>query len=362
MSDLREALTAALEGEESEAVEAVETETEPVESTTDTPPAEEPEEGSVRDALGRFVSKSGKAETQEEGDNPPAAVEPPVPDQSAVATAPTAAAAPQSWGPALRDKWGTLPPEVQQQVVQRETQMQRWANETAPARQMGEQFMQAVQPFQHAITAEGVDPITAVKNLMQVGATLRFGTPGEKATTLARLVKAYGVDIQALDSALVGETPQNTQGVDQQTIQAMVQQQLAPLYQAAQARQEQSRAQAQQEARQTLQAFEADPKNEYYRDVSPIMADLIEVAERNGQQLSLAEAYRRATMLHPDVSRVILAKQQGANAQTLTAAARKAKASAVSIKGLAPAGNPGKPEPSSIREGIEAAIEAHSGY
>jgi hypothetical protein len=56
----------------------------------------------------------------------------------------------------------------------------------------------------------------------------------------------------------------------------------------------------------------------------------------------------------------MLARQQGVNAQKLTAAARTAKAAAVSVRGSAPVGNPNGAEPSSIRESIEAAIESHS--
>ena len=220
--------------------------------------------------------------------------------------------------------------------------------------------MQAIQPFQHAITAEGVDPITAVRNLMQVGTTLRFGTPAEKAGTVAKLVKAYGVDITALDGALVGETPPPGQGVDQQTIQALVQQQLAPLYQAAQARQAQAAQAAEGEARSALEQFASDASHEFFGTVREDMADIIEVAERQGRALSLKDAYDRACMLHPEVSRVIMARRQGSAAQDLTRAAAKARGAAVSVKGGAPVGNPDRAEPTSVRESIEAAIAAHS--
>jgi hypothetical protein len=67
-------------------------------------------------------------------------------------------------------------------------------------------------------------------------------------------------------------------------------------------------------------------------------------------------------MLHPEVSKVIMARQQGANARQLTAAAQRARGAAVSVKGAAPVGNPNGHEPTSIRESIEAAIESHSRY
>ena len=77
--------------------------------------------------------------------------------------------------------------------------------------------------------------------------------------------------------------------------------------------------------------------------------------------MDLGDAYKRACALHPEVSRVMLARQQGATAQQLTAQARTAKAAAVSVKGGAPVGNPARAEPTSIRESVEAAIEQLAG-
>lgn len=329
-------------------------------------PVEPKSDGTVRDALGRFVPKAKASDTDGAGAATEVSQVPPTAttDGAPVTAAPApaeAVQAPSSWGPSVRQHWGTLNPEVQQQIVQRETQMQRWANETAPLRQAGEAFMQAVQPFQMAIQAEGVDPITAVTNLMQIGNTLRFGTPIEKAATVAKIVNAYGVDIRSLDSALAGESPPPGTGApDASYVQQAVQQALAPLMQAAQQRQQAEAQRSTEAARTELQTFAADAKNEFFNDVRGDMADLIEVAARNGRDMPLAEAYQRACMLHPEVSRVMLARQQGVNAQALTQAAKTARSAAVSVKGAAPVGNPERREPTSVRESIEAAIAAHS--
>ena len=177
--------------------------------TSPTPDAEPPVEGDkVRDALGRFVHKAG--------DTPAAAPAIAAPDPSAGAptqaelVAPQADAAPlhqapTSWGAAVREHWGTLPPAVQEQISQREQQFQQAFRESAPMRNTGEAFIQAIQPFQHAIQAEGVDPITAVSqpDADRHHAALRHART-RRPTTVAKLVKAYGVDINALDGALVG--------------------------------------------------------------------------------------------------------------------------------------------------------------
>ena len=118
--------------------------------------------------------------------------------------------------------------------------------------------------------------------------------------------------------------------------------------------------QADQEALTELHAFAADPANEFFNDLRGIMADIVEVADRQGQTLPLKDVYIRAAMLHPEVSKVIIARQQGVNARQLTQAAQRAKGAAVSVRGSAPVGGLNGAEPTSIRESIEAAIESHS--
>jgi hypothetical protein len=253
-------------------------------------------------------------------------------------------------------------PEVQKEVARREYEMARYVNESSAARNIAERFTQTIQPFLGTIQAEGVDPLTAVRNLMSVTQTLRSGTQYEKAQTLAQIVKVYGIDIQALDSALVGAEPPAGSQQQMPDVNAAVQQALAPLYQAAHNQRQQIVQQAEGEARTELETFAADPANEFFQDLRQEMADIIELGERRGRDISIADAYKQAAMLHPEVSKVMLARQQGANARQLTQNAQRARSAAVSVRGAAPVGNPAGPEPSSIRESIEAAIQAHSGY
>lgn len=318
---------------------------------------EAPSDGRVRDSLGRFVPKAkAGAAAPPDGE---AVAQPGAEQDGAAASAPQAVPAPQSWSPAAREHWAALPPQAQQEVYRREMEMQRFVNGTHAARQVAERFYRTVQPHMATLQAEGVDAVTAVGNLMQFATRLRMGTPNEKASTIAALVKAYGVDVNALDSALVGQLPKDGPG-SQPNVQQAVQQALQPIYQMAQQRQQQIQQQATYAAHSEMAAFAQDPKNEFFGDLRGIMADLIEVAERQGYEMSLPEAYQRAALLHPEVSRVIIARQQGANARQLTANAQRARSAAVSVRGSAPVGSPSGAEPSSIRESIEAAIESHS--
>ena len=174
---------------------------------------------------------------------------------------------------------------------------------------------------------------------------------------VAQVVNAYGVDIRSLDSALVGAALPEGQP-QQVNVQAEVQRALAPLMQMAQQRQQAETARLEAEGATTVQQFSEG--KEFIGDVGGLMADMLDVAARQKISLSLQDAYDRACALHPEVSKVIIARRQGASAQQLTQAAQRARSAAVSVRGSAPVGNPNAVEPSSIRESIEAAIEAHS--
>jgi len=365
--DLRDTISTVMDGGEveySETDEPDDGKTTVVEEDGEPAPAAEeaPSEGRVRDAMGRFVPKEAKSGVAPPASGAPADGSPSAagPAQAGEA-APQAVPAPPTWSPAAREHWAAIPAPVQQEVYRREVEMQRFVNDTAQARQVAESFYRTVQPYLPTIQAEGVDPITAVGNLMQFATRMRMGTPNEKALTLAALVKAYGVDVQALDTALVGQLPADGGG-GQQNVQQAVQQALQPIYQAAQQRQQRVEQEARQGAQSEMARFAQDPKHEFFGDLRGMMADLIEVAERNGREMPLDEAYYKAALLHPEVSRVIIARQQGVNARQLTEAARRARGAAVSVRGSAPVGNPSGSEPSSIRDSIEAAIESHSRY
>jgi hypothetical protein len=270
--------------------------------------------------------------------------------------------APVNVPPGLRDQWAALPQPFKEYTLKRENEVNQALQESSMARQFAGRFMQAIAPFQQSIqAATGGDAMRAVTDLLGYDAQLRYGTAAEKAGTVARIIQNYGVDIATLDGALVGIAPENTGGTDPMLIQRAVQQALSPLMNAAQQRQAQREQAAGAEITREIDAFKSDPKNEFFEYVRNLMADVMEVASRNGEELSVADAYERACLLHPEVRKVIVGRQNGQSAQTLTQAAQRAKSAAVSVKGSgAVVGSPEPSEPLSVRAAIEKAIETHS--
>lgn len=338
----------------------------PPEPIASSEPAKEAPKSDGRDDKGRFKGKEAKPEVAPQATTE-AAAEPTQGIQPGPKAEPKAAPqdrAPASWRPDVREHWQKLPPEVRAEVARREREMQATLQETAEARRFSEQLQGVIRPYEMFIRAENSNPLQAIDNLMATAAKLRTGTAPELAQLVAGMVKQYGVGrfgqsfIESLDSALAGEVPR----VDpvQNQVQQVLQQQLAPVqqfmsqFQQAQLAQQQR---AQQEAASEVQQF--IERAEFGNDVREEMADILEVAERRGRELSLQDAYKQACLVNPRVRAVLEQRAKANGAQRLTGAAQKAKAAAVSVSG-APALAAPKSGTADIRSAIEAAIAANS--
>lgn len=268
--------------------------------------------------------------------------------------------APASWRPEVRDHWAQLPESVRAEVARREQEVQRTLQETSESRKYAEAISKTLAPYEQYIRAENSNPIQAIDHMMSTAVKLRTGSAPELAQLVAGMVQQFGTGrfgpqfVEMLDSALAGTS---RPADNYQHVQQVVQQQLAPVqqfmsqFQQAQAMQQQQIAEkASQEVSNFLN------QTEFGNDVREEMADLMEVAQRRGQELSLQDAYRQACMLNPSVRSALQARANAKSAQTQSGIAQKARAAAVSVSSSgAPMGAP-KVQSDSVRDAIEAAI------
>lgn len=275
---------------------------------------------------------------------------------------PKAERAPASWKPELREHWGTLPEGVRAEIYRRESEVQRTLQETAEARKTAEAVMKTIAPYEAFIKAENSNPLQAIDNLMSTAARLRTGTAPELAQLVAGIVNQFGVGrfgnafIEQLDGALAGQTPK----VDpqQSAIEQVLNQKLAPVqqmltqFQQAQAQQQQM---VQQQAANEVEQFLS--RAEFGNDVREDMADILEVAQRRGINMTLQDAYKKAVMMNDNVRSVLTQRAQAQKAQSQTQAAQRARSAAVSVSGAAPMGGVQAPV-TDVRSAIEAAIVA----
>lgn len=275
------------------------------------------------------------------------------------------AKAPGSWTPGARESWNQLPAEVKQEVWKREREATRALTMSTEARKWQDDFNRTMQPYLGFIAAENSTPMQAVNNMMQSAALLRVGTMEQKVAFAADVIKRYGIDLQALDSVLAG---QQVRPDPQMQVQQLVQQQLAPITQMFQQQRAQEEYALQAQVDNDLDSFvnaanpDGTPKHEFFPDVQDLMADIVEVASRRGESVSLTAAYERAIMMHEPVRRVIEARKQRQSANRMTQVANQARGTAVSVVPSAEVEMSGGPAPGdSLRASIEAAFSQQQG-
>lgn len=242
--------------------------------------------------------------------------------------------APDSWKADAKAGWEKVPDPVRREIYRREQEVVQVLQQTATERKIAGDFQQAVYPFEVFLRAENVHPIQAVRELFGQAAILRVGTPAQKAQLVANVVKQFGVSIQDLDSALVGENLPDEDG----RLTRIIQQQLAPVNQFMQQigniRQQRSQ-QVDQGVESDIDAFASDPKNKYFYEVNNDMADLMEMAAKQGVNMTLADAYAKACKFNDRVQQMITQEKQQEMQNKRNAG------SSLPSRGAPPTGTPG---------------------
>jgi hypothetical protein len=212
--------------------------------------------------------------------------------------------APVDWSPKQRESWSKIPRPIQDKIVAREQEMAQAMQGTGEARKTHDQFSQLAQAYAPIIASEGASsPMQAVEGMFKAVAHLRMGSPADKAQQIAGMIKHYGVDIQTLDDVLVGQTPQARPNAE---MEQMLDQRMAPINQVMQQlsqMQANKQQQTQQAAVGSVQEFSKNA--EFLGDVRMDMADLIDMAAKQGRTLTLQDAYDRACTLNPEISNVL---------------------------------------------------------
>jgi hypothetical protein len=304
----------------------------------------------ARDEKGRFAPKAPEAKPE------PAAAKPTDPAKPAAEAKPPEpkpepaahVKAPQSWKPQAREAFAKAPPEVQQEVMRRESEIARALNETADARKTVEQMRQTLQPYEAIARANGMDAMQYAGSVMQTAAVLHMGSAQQKAALVAQLIGAYGVDVDAVNAAMQGQAPR--QAAPQQApqdVSALVQQEFQRVAQEAQ----------QQRAASAWEEFQAT-EPEFLEQVKPAMREILHLAGQQNRNMTYQQAYDRACKLDEEVSAVLDQRKSAAAARAQAPTVQRAKVAGSSIKAT-PAATAIRPAgPRSLREEIEAAVAA----
>jgi hypothetical protein len=260
----------------------------------------------------------------------------------------------------VREHWGKLPPEVQQEVVRREGEVARAMQDAARHREALGMIQQVTGPFAHNIAANGGDALGMVQQLFQADNTLRHGSVAEKAQLAAAIIKNYGVDLHALDATLAGQQlPDNPNAQLAQQLRHEMAQQLQPImsyFGQVQGRRQQALNEINSNAATEVDAFGQDAAHEFFDHVRADMADIMDMHTARGQPITLQQAYESAIYLNPQIREVVAKRAEAERANAAAAAAQRARRTAASISSSpAPAGAVPGPVGDDRRAAIEAA-------
>ena len=316
-------------------------------------PVAEAEEGRARDGKGRFAQKDGEAVRPESAADAQA---PARRDEPGGETQPTLDRAPQSWKPAAREEWAKVPPAVRAEVYRREQDVQQAFQQTAQERKLAQAFEQVYKPYEAMIRGEGSDPIRAFDHLLQTSYQLRTAQPVQKAQLVAGLIKQFNVDVQTLDSCLVGQMVPQQQ---QQRPQAPQDPRMDNLMQALQNIQRETTQKKAQSAQQEVAQF--GQKHEFLDDVRDVMADLIEVSANRGVELSMEGAYNQACMLTPEIKQVMEQREKARVAAASQQRAGRSRRAASSVAGSPAGAPPSDGKPLTRRDALVQAMEDATG-
>jgi len=345
MADIREVLSEKFDAMQTEApaeaAPTTTTDTPALEVTTEAPAVETAPETTgerVRDDSGKFIKKSSTATPPAAKPGAPAKA---IEDQGAAAapTSPAAAPAvpeapkfkaPQSWRPEVREKWASLPVEVQQEADRLDKEYQRILRDTAEARRMTSTVRETLAPFEGLARANGMDSLKYAGSVMQTAAALHMGAPAQKAAIVAQLISTYGIDVDAVNAVMQGQAPAQTQ-------QAMSPEQVQEMARRAY-QEERQKTQTQELTSVAQQALDkTKPACEFWNDIGEqriikLAAGLIEDDLSMPPDVALKNAYDILAERTPAISGVLKQRRDAEAAKARIASTQQAKQAAGSIR------------------------------
>lgn len=235
--------------------------------------------------------------------------------------------APAQWKPAVREKWNTLPREVQEEVLRRESDSMRLIGSVGPKIRMADHVTTQIEPFRELLASNGVHEADFISDVFQSVRDLKEGSPQQKAEVVANIVQSYGIDIRHLDQILTQRIHQGPEVMEARRATARANSVING----------QNNAVAHEtavKAESTISAFAADPKHEFIDDVRNQMADLIEL----GQAKTLEDAYTSAIWANPNTRKILLEREAQGRAKVKNDRANVARRASSSVRGAPAAG------------------------
>lgn len=224
--------------------------------------------------------------------------------------------APKSWSKDMAPEFAKLPPNIQEYVLKREEDYTNGISQYKQAADYARAVHSVIQPYMAHIQARGNTVGDHVKFLLNADYTLIHGTPQVKAKFIRDIMQGAGITTEML-----GQEPEQKDPAVL-ALERQIQDLRGNLTEKETRELEEKRA----EVAKAVDAFAADPKNIYFKELSDDIVKLI------GAGYTLEDAYGKAVWANPATrakEQVRLDKEKGLAAKKAAEeAALKAKKAA----------------------------------
>lgn len=276
---------------------------------------------------GRFISANPKPEAAPPEATPAA----PITDQPAQpegGTPQASIAPPDSWSAENKAEFAKLPPAMQAYIAQREGDAHKAITQKGEELKRFEPWQRVIEPHAQRIRSLGVSEPEFVNRLLV--AEQQLTDPRTRVDAFRWLAQQYGQDLSQLATPTQpGVAASNTPA--DPALAAIIQKVDGLTSWATQQEQQRERAQAAREAAATrdaaskAEAFLNDPKYPYAKELEADMSALILASRRLGQELTLEQAYAKATRANDQVwQKIETERSDKAKKEAEAEAARKA--------------------------------------
>jgi hypothetical protein len=280
-----------------------------------------------RDERGRFAPKAPPAD--------PATTADPSQPEAPAAGAARPADLPKAWGADKAQLWQGLPPEAQEYVAKRETEMAQFFDRHA-----------GLKPFSEAAAANGRTLPDVLNQVVELETAFETDPAAGFILAAERLGLTRDQFISGIQQALARVGGQ-VEGAQVQP-QTSAQPQYEDLSRRLERTEQMVREREMQSATAQVQQFFNDPKNEFAKEVQADIAAELRRMAAAGEPKDLSKAYERAIFHNPEARAKWLKKQMDARAATEQSRREQDATkfnSALTPTGGVPGGEPRKSKP-----------------
>lgn len=235
---------------------------------------------------------------------------------------------PASWKKDYHEAWNTADDRLKEYAWQREEQMRRGVESVMTKAQFADQMQSAIEPYVNTIRGMNLEPVDAVKALMNADHILRTSAPEQKLAYFHQLATQYGINL--------GNQSAPQQNLMDPTIYALQNELNNMRGEVMTWKQQQEQSQNQMllgEINQFAQGAE------HFEEARPAMIQLLQ----SGMAESLEDAYDKAIRINPELFETVQQAQQAKIAAQQSGeknrAAKAARAAAVSVRSSTPGTN-----------------------